>query len=327
VTLGPLHLEPVMVPKPWGGRRLERLGRRLPDGAIGESWDVADLDPAATDVAEPWSRVAAGPHAGQRLADLIADHGDELLGGAAPIDGRFPLLVKTLDAEQHLSVQVHPPQCYVDDHPDVALKTESWVVVAAEPDARLMIGLRDGVALDDVADALGTAAVVDLLRRVPARPGDVHHLPAGVVHALGAGVMVAEVQTPSDTTFRLYDWTDEYGRAPRPLHLAAGLRSIELGWEHNHGETTPAAHPRPDGTATVLVDTDHYRIDRHTSGAHDPLVSAGGRARVLLVVDGRVVGDDLAWPLGPGGVVVLPAVWDGELRAATDVTVLEVLAV
>lgn len=321
----PLHLDPLLVPKPWGGRRLARLGRRLPAGEqIGESWDVADLGPGVTSVEDPCSRVAVGPCAGRSLADLIAADATALLGGVATPDGRFPLLVKTLDAREHLSVQVHPPQAYVDEHPEVHLKTESWVVVDADPGAYLMLGFRDGVTLDDVRGALGTPAIAELLRRVPARAGDVHHLPAGLAHALGAGVMVAEVQTPSDTTFRLYDWTEEYGRAPRELHLEAGMAAIELGWGHNLAG--PDATRWQGDHPTTIVDTAYYRIDRRRLSTGEARRYAGGVPCVLLVVDGRVAGDDLAYPLDAGGVVLLPASWTGTLTATATATVLEVFA-
>lgn len=323
MTHGPLHLAPVLVEKPWGGRRLAELGRDLPDDVlIGESWDVADLDPDVTKVEDPASRVATGPSQGAALQDLIARDREALLGTSAPVDGRFPLLVKTLDAREHLSVQVHPSADYVARHPEARLKTESWVIVDAEPDAHLMIGFRDGVTLDDVREVMGTPAMADLLQRIPARPGDVHHLPAGVVHALGAGVVVAEVQTPSDTTFRLYDWTEEYDRAPRELHLDEGLEALELAWEHNHGARRGDA---AEGQ-TTLVDVDQYRIDRYHLGADTTFAVGAGRARIVLVIDGRLEGDDLAHPLGPGGVVLLPADWTGRLTTPEATTLLEVFA-
>jgi mannose-6-phosphate isomerase len=317
----PLHLEPVLVPKPWGGRRLAALGRRLPPGVdVGESWDVADLDPGDTPVRDPASRVVAGPHAGRVLTELVREFPRDLLGTAAPTAaGRFPLLVKHLDAREHLSVQVHPPAAVVPRFPGARLKTESWVVVAAEPGAELFLGVADGVGPDDVEKAAGTPDLVPMLRRVPARVGDVHHLPAGLVHALGAGVLVAEPQTPSDTTFRLYDWTAEYGRAPRALHLDESLVCLRAEWEVNVSPPPPVAG---DG---VVVDTEHYVVSRTTSGAGGPVaVPARPAGRVVVVIRGRLSGDAVATPLGPGQVVVLPAVWAGTLLADPGTTWLDV---
>ncbi|TVR29147.1 MAG: mannose-6-phosphate isomerase [Nitriliruptor sp.] len=327
----PLHLRPLLVPKPWGGRRLERFGKDLPAGAmIGESWEVADLDPSATSVEDPVSRVASGPHAGRTLQEVIATDRDGLLGDAPDLDGRFPLLVKLLDAREHLSVQVHPPADYVADHPEVSHKTESWVVLDAEPGAELMIGVASGVTTGSLASAVGTPALVPMLRRVPAVPGEVHHLPAGTIHALPAGVMVAEVQTPGDTTFRVYDWVDKYGRTPRALHLREALRSIELGWEHNLAAASSfgAGSPGRAGAAAggrvkrrargTVVDTPHYRIARRHLDAAGTRSVDRGTMRIVLVLDGVLQADAFDHALGPGGTIVLPAAWHGCLRAADE---------
>lgn len=315
----PFRCAPLLVAKPWGGRRLADLGRDLPDDVlVGESWDVADLDPVRTSHPDPVSRVLDGPSAGRSLAEVIAVDGRALLGDVAPDDGRFPLLVKHLDACQHLSVQVHPPAELVVDRPDWALKTESWVVLRADPDAQLMLGLVDGTTPDDVTAAAGTPAIGDLLRRVPAGVGDVHHLPAGLVHALGAGVVVAEVQTPSDTTFRLHDWTEEYGRAPRDLHLEPALATIAATWDLN---TIPRHPVAGDGE---VVASPHYRITRHTAtDAATSEVPVRAAARVVIVVDGTVAVGSLP-PSGPGGVVVVPAAWDGEVAVDAGAVWLDV---
>ncbi len=320
VLLGPLALRPLLVPKPWGARHLADLGRSLPDDVlVGESWDVADLDASQTAVPEPVTRVAHGPLTGATLADLVADHREELLGGTPPTrGGRFPLLVKHLDAGQHLSVQVHPSAAVVDDLPGAHLKTESWIVVQAEEGAQLMLGVADGVSPEQLEAALGTPAVVPLLRRVPARVGDVHHVPAGLLHALGAGVVVCEPQTPSDTTYRLYDWTQEYGRAPRDLHATEAMRCLRAEWDLN------VAVPGPVQGDGVLVDTPHYRISRTTGAPAGPVqVAARTSARVVVVVEGSLSHPDLPAPLGPAGVCLLPAAWAGSLEAGDGTTWLD----
>jgi mannose-6-phosphate isomerase len=320
VTLGPLVLVPRLVEKPWGGRHLADLGRTLPDGVmVGESWDVADLDESVTAVPDPVSRVASGPYAGWTLTELIADHRDALLGQAEPTAaGRFPLLVKHLDARENLSVQVHPSPAVLDRQPGAHLKTESWVVVHAEPGAELMLGVVEGVTPDDFEAAFGTPAVVPMIRRVPARVGDVHHVPAGLLHALGAGVVVAEPQTPSDTTYRLYDWTEEYGRAPRELHRERAMECLRAEWDVNLHPPVPAVG---DG---LLVDTPHYRISR-TTAPLDGRTHVPQRltARVVVVVTGSFAHEDLPAPLGPGGVVLLPAAWGGTFEVTEGTTWLD----
>lgn len=296
---GALRLDPVLVDKPWGGRALVDLGRVLPDGArIGEAWDVADLAAEQTPVPDPVSRVVGGPHDGRSLGDLVATHRNWLLGEVAPTDdGRFPLLVKLLDAREHLSVQVHPTPSTVG--PGEHLKTESWVVLHAEPGATIFVGLREGTTRDAFVAAAGTPGIVDLLRPVEVAVGDVVHLPTGTVHALGAGVVVAEVQTPSDTTYRFHDWTELYGRAPRQLHVASATLAALDAWEHNVG---PVVRPRGDG---VLVDEEAYRLTRVR-------LDAGGRTSddaavpvVVVVLEGTPTLD--GEPLARGAVRLVPA--------------------
>lgn len=217
--LQPVLFEPLFVPKPWGGRRLESLlGKSLPPGQrIGESWEVVSLPGHE-------SHVRGGPLAGAELRYLVDAWGDALLGGAHRVDGRFPLLLKYLDAAEPLSVQVHPRP---DAHAPGAVKHEAWVVLHADPGARLHIGVRPGATPAMVAAAAGGPRLVDLLVDRPVRTGDCFHLPSGTVHALGGGIVVAEVQTPSDVTYRLYDWGRVDGQSrPRPLHIDAALAHI-----------------------------------------------------------------------------------------------------
>ena len=301
--LEPFILEPVLVQKPWGGRRLERFGKDLPDDVmIGESWEVADLpDNVASDTDDPRSRVAIGPLAGLSLQEVIETAGEDLLGPVRPTsEGRFPLLVKLLDAREHLSVQVHPHQGYVTDHPGTRLKTESWYVVDSVPGSVLFHGLASDSDLASVRRAIGTPAIVPHLRTLEAVPGSFHHVPAGLVHSLGAGVMVAEVQTPSDTTFRLYDWADEYGRAPRQMHHEEGAAALVV-----HPEGADSLAPRSQPGFRDLISNQHYwiREHRHEGGAIE--LSSEPGPRVLMVMSGAASVSDLV--LQTGTTAIVPA--------------------
>ena len=227
-VLTPLILSPIYRNSLWGGRRFETaLGRKLPgDDVYAESWQLVDR---GTDQ----SVVAAGPLAGATLGSLVSTRGRELLGRHSP-QRAFPLLFKFLDACQDLSVQVHP-----DDEraarlgtPDLG-KTEAWYVVDAAPGSRVYAGLRfDPEIPEDEKHRVFTEAVragrcEEMLHSFFAKPGDCIFIPAGTVHAIGSGLLVAEIQQCSDVTYRLHDWnrTGPDGKL-RPLHIDAGLDAV-----------------------------------------------------------------------------------------------------
>ena len=223
----PLLFEPNLKDRVWGGDRLARLGKPVAAGArIGESWELADLPP---EIEGGQSVIANGALAGRTLREGIVAHRDTLMGHAQLTrDGRFPLLIKLLDARENLSVQVHPDEDYVRKHPGARLKSEAWVIIAATPGAVIYKGLRPDVTPESFRADIERGKAAENLIAVPAVPGACHFLPSGTCHALGAGVLVAEVQTPSDTTFRVFDW----GRPPgvgRELHLEQAMECIHFG--------------------------------------------------------------------------------------------------
>ena len=318
--LDPFLLSPVLSERPWGGTRLAQFGKHLPDGVpIGESWEVADLpDGVASGIPDPRSRVAGGPHVGLSLADLITSHGDDLMGEAEPTpEGRFPLLVKLIDANEPLSIQVHPPADYVATHPDARLKTESWYVIEAAHDAELFIDFADGIADEQIGGAVGSPALVPLIRRRSVSAGMFQHVPAGLVHSIGAGVLLAEVQTPSDTTFRMYDWAVELGRAPREMHIEQALGSIRRSPEEAFDL---AAFPGPG--ARDLISCGHYWMREHRlAGGLIGLRPTGGPT-ILMIVAGAVDVDGLG--VGRGGTAMIPASSTPAVTASPGTTVLEV---
>jgi mannose-6-phosphate isomerase len=310
---GPLAFEPILVPKPWGGHRLQRLGKPLPDDqpagtTYGESWEVADLPgEALSGSARGRTLVAGGAHRGKSLRQLVAEMGSELLGSSSPTSaGDFPLLIKLLDTAEHLSIQVHPDEECVARRHGWSPKTESWYVLDAEPGAAIFKGFRPGVTLEAVRAAAGTPALAGLLQRIPVRRGDFHHLPAGTVHALGADVTVAEVQTPSDTTFRLYDWTDEYQRSERPLHVEDGIWALV-----DEDRSARSLPPMDSNGARPLVSTPHYWIREHRLAAGDsPALVREPELRLLAVASGCVAVKAPGYPpleLGTGSTIVIPA--------------------
>jgi mannose-6-phosphate isomerase len=235
MPLPPIRFEPILRARAWGGRRLSAFGKALPPApaTIGESWEITDLGPPVEDGV---SRVIGGPFAGQTVSAMLERHGRAMLGASAVPGGRFPWLVKYLDAAEHLSVQVHPTARYAANHPGAHLKTEAWVVLDATPGAAVFRGIRPDVTPDRFRAAVDAGTAVDLLVRVPVTAGDCVPLESGLCHALGAGVLVAEVQTPSDTTFRVYDWNRN--DPARPLHLDQAMECILFGPDQ-HLEDAP----------------------------------------------------------------------------------------
>jgi len=241
-----LSFEPILKPKVWGGSNLDRLfGLRLPEsqaGGLGEAWLCCDMP-------EGRSPVRGTDHT---LTDFVQEWGDGLLGGIELFEGSFPLLLKLLDANDDLSVQVHPDEAMAR-RMGVRLKHEAWYIVEARGDAVIYRGLHAEVTPDRLAEACRTGQVAGLLKRIVVSPGECYYLPSGTLHALGAGVVVAEIQTPSDVTYRLFDWnrlgTD--GK-PRELHVEAGLEATHFGPQPPNPFTAPP-NPRWPGARRLVA--------------------------------------------------------------------------
>jgi len=297
----PLLLDPVYRRYLWGGRRFATaLGRDLPPGDdFAESWELVDRPGSDQSV------VAAGPLAGRTLGDLVRGHGGELLGRHAPL-AAFPLLFKFLDACRDLSVQVHP-----DDARAMRLvppdrgKTEAWYVVDAVPGSRIYAGLAPGVGRDDLAAAIRVGTCANVLHSFEARAGDCIFIPAGTVHAIGAGLLVAEIQQSSDVTYRLFDWnrTGPDGK-PRPLHVEAGVEAVT-----RFGPVAPV-HPEATADPAVkrLVASEFFLFDEvRPTGTWQ--IGGDDTCHFLAVLEGTVRFDD-RWrlpPAGRGRTILLPA--------------------
>jgi len=302
----PLFFEPILKAKVWGGRRLAALGKDLPDDTpIGESWELADLPDS---IPGGRSIVVNGPLAGRTLHECIGDLGDDLMGPVTVSDeGGFPLLIKLLDARENLSVQVHPDADYAARHPGAHVKSEAWIVLAADPGALIYKGVQPEVTPQVFTRHVADGSVVDDLVSVPAVAGDCHYLPSGTCHALGAGIVVAEVQTPSDTTFRVYDW----GREGRDLHLEAALECIAFG-EPPRGPDPPGVPIEVDGLRTTpLVATPDFRLERiETARGAELSVETSGQPEVWMGLTGitRLDAQGVA-PVGlrAGSTTLLPA--------------------
>jgi mannose-6-phosphate isomerase len=265
------------------------------------------------------SVIAGGALAGKTLHDAIGAWGDDLIAKSSLTpEGNFPLLVKFLDASENLSVQVHPSPAYAASHAGAFLKTECWHILKAAPGAVIYKGIKPSVKREEFA-RLARAQdprLVETLIALPAVPGKCHNLPSGTVHALGAGVLVAEVQTPSDTTYRVYDW----GRTGREMHVEQTLACATFPGEPGHdallrGQTVAAL--LPNQTETRLVTTEFFTIDELrpalgsiiTPGAGGPGPGAECIALIILDGSGSLMCQAASFPpltLRRGDTVLLP---------------------
>ncbi len=306
----PLVFEPIFKPKIWGARNLARLFSKAlpPDELVGESWECADLEVGQT-------LVARGPARGRSLQDLVEDWGPALTGRCPLADGRFPLLIKFLDAAQDLSVQVHPDEetaRRLGGH--VRVKHEAWYVIDAVPGAAIYRGLAPGATVEALAEAAAeqSDAVVRCLERIPVKPGQMVYLPSGTLHALGAGVVVAEIQTPSDVTYRLYDWGRVRPAGDAGLHVEQALACIRTDIDFAAFEKR-SHNSSPFMTATRLVTCPSFLVEKVSFIEGVEMEIPYGEMVCWVVLNGRgeicyAESDKLAF--GKGDVVVLPASLD-----------------
>lgn len=305
----PLIFEPIYKPKIWGGDRIFTCFERTPPTGepIGESWELADLE-------EDQSRVAGGPSAGKTLSELVAEWGRDLMGNVPLMDGRFPLLIKFLDARQSLSVQVHPDEAMARKlGGNVRVKHEAWYILDTRPGGFILHGLEPGVDAASFREASMTGRIDGVLRRINVKPGECYYLPSGTVHALGEGVLVAEVQTPSDITYRSYDWgrIDPHTGQPRELHLDRAMECIDFD--------APAPEPQQERShvaglwtaVTRLATCPFFTIElvRMVEGAAQRIPYAEPVVWVVLEGAGTIEWSSSAEPMAfrKGNVVLIPA--------------------
>ena len=305
--LYPMVFTPVLKDYIWGGRNLEtRLGRALPaEGVIAESWEIAGHEDGT-------STVENGLYAGWPLTRVHAELGLDLIGqnnAWAQARGKFPLLIKLLDASKPLSVQVHPNDAYALAHEGNELgKTEMWVVLHAEPNAELILGVRQGTTPDAFRRAIDETRLEPYLHRVPVAAGDHVCVPSGTLHAIMGGLLIAEIQQNSNTTYRVYDW----GRVgadgkPRPLHVSKAMDVIDFE-RVEPGVPRPVVITEESGFRRELLCRNPYFVTERL--VLDPGVAFGGERHgdtleIWGVLEGEVSVNGLA--LGAVRFCLLPA--------------------
>ncbi len=265
---------------------MSRAPLRLVTKALPKVWGATKL--------EPWHRDAA-----EKIGEIWLQH---------PEGEPLPLLVKFLYTSEALSVQVHPGDDYARRHENSCGKTEMWVILRAEPGARIAHGLREAVTREKLREAAQSGKIESLLNWVPAKPGDVLFTPAGVIHAIGAGIALCEIQQNSDVTYRLYD----YGR-PRELHIS---QAVEVSWlEPSPTHTRPAA--AGEGRE-LLARCEHFAVERLRLAAGERYETAGERMLILLEGEVRIAGEQGL----PGDAWLLDESGACEVRAAAPALLL-----
>ena len=324
--LYPLTFQPRFKERVWGGRALERLYRKaLPAGIpIGESWEISDR-PGDVSVIEN------GPLAGKDLRWLMEHHSAELLGSAKSCAGRFPLLIKILDAQEKLSLQVHPPAPKAAELAGEP-KTEMWYIADAAADSELYVGLKRGVTRDEFQRKLQDGSVADCFYRVRVRAGDAMFLPSGRVHAIGAGLVLFEIQQNSDTTYRVFDWNRVgLDGKPRDLHIPQSLDSIDFEDFEPPLAQNPWTVWANSGSLKKrsLVSDALFRVDVFLANASEvqapALQFAPGAMKIIGVVSGRLTITDSTAPVqvSAGQFCLIPAsVTSAELRFSPGTTFL-----
>ena len=318
--LYPLKFKPRFFEKIWGGRKFQsQLSKSLPGSEsrpIGESWELFDFPPGVVENSAGWlsSEVANGALAGKTLHALVGAHGRELMGDVKLVapHGQFPVLIKFLDAKDDLSVQVHPDEKYAAEHPDAFLKTEAWYVIQHDAGAKLYKGLTPGTTREAFEKAIKSGTVEQHIEAIDVKPGDCHFMPSGTVHALGAGILAWEVQTPSDTTYRVFDFNriDASTGKPRKLHVEQALACIDFS-----GEPEPKQQRNTVTTditvVSRLVTSPYFVLDkvRMRGGTDEPLPYDQPVVWTMLEGEAHVRVEGMSEPvvITRGETVLLPA--------------------
>lgn len=301
-----LTFRPLYQSRVWGGRRLETLLNRTlpePQTPFGESWEISDR-PAEQ------SLCTLSDGAQVSLHDLWTRHREAVFGNALlshPAE-RYPLLMKILDACDDLSIQVHPP-AHLAAELGGDPKTEMWFVVHAEPGAKIYAGLRHGVTREAFEQSIRDGTVADCVQVLEPKSGDCLFIPSGLIHAIGAGLVIYEIQQNSDTTYRVFDWNRVgLDGQPRALHLQESLRSIDF-------TSSPPGFQQPDAEGRLI--TCEF-FDVRQSRVHQPALGTAGEHLALAMIKGRLTA--ASSHLSTGDFAIVPACLSAAQRQLSDVS-------
>ncbi len=321
MNLYPLFFTPLFKYRLWGGTKLRtELNKQFDGDHIGESWEVSGVAGSETVVSN-------GALSGKTLNELVAAYGEDFLGAEvmAKFGFRFPLLIKFLDTEKPLSVQVHPNDELAKKRHNAYGKNEMWYVMDAEPDAEIIVGFENDTNPEDYTKAICEGAILDLLHKENVSKGDIIHIPAGRIHAIGAGILLAEIQQTSDVTYRVYDYDriDAKTGKKRDLHREEALAVLDYKGYDNY--KTPYS-VSVNKTVPVIQDVYFKTAVLKLEGDLKRDYSKNDAFTVLICVDGNTtfIHEGVTYSLNKGQTVVLPAQVHNIYFVAANATILEV---
>lgn len=313
----PLKLSYITKNAIWAGKRLKTdFGKVCAADTISEAWELCVRE-------SDKSLIICGEASGLTLAEYFEKYGYDCVSPRFTAADRFPLLIKLIDAGDALSVQVHPDDDYARDVENDSGKTELWYVVDAAEGAQIVYGLSDGVDRDGLARAVAEGRVGDVVRSVSVRAGEAYFIPAGMIHALGAGILVAEIQQNADLTYRVYDF-DRVGAdgLPRELHVEKAL-AVARAFSDEEIEQRRYSKGREDGIGELLASSEHFSVRKLEVDGCARLSVTEESFASLLCIDGRgsILQGGEAYPIRKGDSYFLPAGM-GEYELHGDVTVI-----
>jgi len=302
MELYPMVFEPILKDRIWGGTKLKTdLGKtNLPTDTTGESWELSAVPGDVSVVKE-------GAYAGKPLSELLEKFPEEILGSKIhkQFGTQFPLLFKFLDAREDLSIQVHPNDELAKERHNSFGKTEMWYVMQADEGARIIVGFKHKSSADEYVQHLGDKNLIEILNEVPVKKGDVFFLETGTIHAIGAGIVIAEIQQTSDITYRIYDWdrVDANGKG-RELHVQQALDAMN----YNTTETQKYYAQEPN-KSNVMVDCPYFTTSFLPLDGNTAVSKDGNSFTVYICTEGdfSVAFDEKKYDFSKGDTILIPA--------------------
>lgn len=303
MKLYPLKFSEIYKKYLWGGEGFEKLGKNVPGKAAAESWEIACHKDGMSVVSNGWLT-------GKALNDLVKEYKQDLVGINANSEDTFPLLVKFINAKDNLSVQVHPNNEYAQKYEGERGKSEAWVILEAEEDARLIVGLKPEVTKEVLRKSINEHSIEDTLCIVQVSAGDIIDIPAGLVHAVGKGVMLAEVQQNSNSTYRVYDYdrTDKDGNL-RKLHIDKALDVINFSnqTERKVYENTTVCGKR--SSRTIAIKNEYFCLETFEIDEEIKQTATGETFLIYIFTrgNGYIKYDDSVITVKKGDTYLVPA--------------------